>query len=207
MTALPTEDDSDFGKVIVCGDYEGDLKAIVDNLNSLEWERWSVKQSVRAGGARREIIVAKGDYSGTLRPIGDIFVLSDGRRCFVSDADELFIEQWEAEKGEPGVFDWDRCTLGELSALISPHLNKGAIEFVEVRAADGMIDHERLLVRSDGSAEYHNCNSVNSGYCRVWTDTDSEYYEPESSKGARSRMPSRSRRPSRKSADRQKVSR
>ena len=162
MTALPTKDDGEFGKVIVYGDHEGDLKAIVDNLNPLQWEQWAVK-GVRAGGARRDIIVSKGDYGGTLRPIGDIFVLSDGRRCFASDADQSFIEQWEAEEGEPGVFDWDRCTLGELSALISPHLNKGAIEFVEVRTAGGMIDHERLLVRSDGSAEYHNCRFLTKG--------------------------------------------
>ena len=26
-----------FGKIIVCGDYEGDLNAIVNNLNSLQW--------------------------------------------------------------------------------------------------------------------------------------------------------------------------
>ena len=25
------------GKIMICGDYEGDLKAIIDSLNSLRW--------------------------------------------------------------------------------------------------------------------------------------------------------------------------
>jgi hypothetical protein len=90
----------EFEKIMVFGDYEGDLKAIVDNLNSLQCgisEQWAVKQSrVPGGGARREVIAPKGDYNATLR-----------------------------------------CALSELSALISPHLNKGTIEFVAVRAHGG----------------------------------------------------------------------
>jgi len=222
LPALPATQIGDFrmndmfGKIIVCGDYEGDLKAIVDVLNSLLWNeivdslnwlectrsagerQWTVKQSrvrelgVPGGGAnkRREIIVPNGRSNVTLRPIGDIFVLEDGRRCFAKDADESFIEQWEADKDD-GARDWDKCTLSELSALISPHLNKGTIEFVAVGASWADVRHERLLVRSDGSAEYHSTSSLfdsNSG-----TNTDSEYYEPESSKGAPSRKHSRSR--------------
>jgi hypothetical protein len=143
----------DFGKIMVFGDYEGDLKAIVDNLNSLQWGiggQWAVKQSrVPGGGARREIIAPKGDYNATLR-----------------------------------------CTLSELSAFISPHLNKGTIEFVAVRASWSDIWHERLLVRSDGSAEYHKCIS-DMADSESYPET--MYYEPESSKGARSRKHSRSR--------------
>jgi len=218
MTLLPTNNNGDFGKLIVCGDYEGDLKAIVDvlnsllwteivdGLNSLEWTRsagerqWTVKQSrvrelgVPGGGANkgREIIVPNGRSNVTLRPIGDIFVLEDGRRCFAKDADESFIEQWEADKDD-GARDWDKCTLSELSALISPHLNKGTIEFVAVHASRAYFSHERLLVRSDGSAEYH--SSISNGLfdSNSGTNTDSEYYEPESSKGAPSRKHSRSR--------------
>jgi hypothetical protein len=205
---LPTRDHDDFGKIIVCGDYEGDLKAIVDSLNSLEWtapageRQWTVKQSrvrdlgVPEGGAykRREIIVPNGDSNPTLRPIGEIFVLKDGRRCFAKDADESFIQQWEADEGEEGVFDMDQCTLSELSALISPHLDKGTIEFVAVRASRADVCHERLLVRSDGSAKYHNRTSHNFFDANSGTHPDSEYYEPESSsKSARSRKHSRSR--------------
>ena len=65
----------------------------------------------------------------TLRPAGKIFVLKDGRRCFVDDADASIIEQWEADKDD-GASDLDVYTLRELSALISPHLHKGTIEFV-----------------------------------------------------------------------------
>ena len=52
---------------------------------------WAVKQSrVPAGGVRREFIVPKGeDLNPNLLPvIGDIFVLSDGRRCLANEADE-----------------------------------------------------------------------------------------------------------------------
>jgi hypothetical protein len=218
MKALPTKDWREFGKIIVSGDYQGDLNAIVNVLNSLQWSyyprgeqyEWGIEQTVvydPPSAHRREIIVLNGEVLyPSLRPIGDIFVLKDGRRCFADDADKSFIAQWEADK-DKGALDWSEYTLGKLSALISPHLNKGAIEFVEVRAAGGMIDHERLLVRSDGSAEYHNCHSRNFIYFHSGTNTDSEYYEPESSKGARSRMHSRSRRPRVKSAVRQKVSR
>ena len=132
-----------FGKIIVCGDYEGDLNAIVKKINSLQWScgssgvepEWAVEQSgVNRLYEWREVIVLKGDVhpNASLRPIGDIFVLRDGRRCFADDADELFIEQWEADYEADGAMDWDECTLSELSGLISPHLNKGTIEFVAV---------------------------------------------------------------------------
>ena len=121
----------EFEKIMVFGDYEGDLKAIVDNLNSLQWGsgQWAVKQSrVPGGGARREIIAPEGDYNQTLE-------------CTLSELSG---------------------TLSELSALISPHLNKGTIECVAVRASWFDVWHERLLVRSDGSAEYHKCTSSTS---------------------------------------------
>jgi hypothetical protein len=111
-------------------------------------------------------------------PIGDIFVLHDGRRCFADDADESFIEQWEADYEAAGAMVWDDCTLSELSALISPHLNKGTIEFVAVCADDREISHERLLVRSDGSAEWHKCCSCNDYWDAQSTPWEVEYYEP-----------------------------
>jgi hypothetical protein len=200
-----------FGKIIVVGEYEGDLKAIVAVLNSLRWglypdgeeHRWDIEQGVvcERPGVNRDIIVLNGDMNfPILLPIGDILVLKDGERCFANNADESFIKQWKAEEGD-GTKSWDYCTLSELSALISPHLTEGAIEFVavhassgsygchlvrsllemqcalgEARASHGCLYHERLLVRSDGSAELHKCHKIN------WTGlegkTYSEYYEP-----------------------------
>jgi hypothetical protein len=59
-----------------------------------------------------------------------------------------------------------------------PATNKGTIEFVAVRADDlEGISHERLLVRSDGSAERHDCRSYNSFWDDQWTFGESEYYE------------------------------
>ena len=73
--------------------------------------------------------------------MGYFAVLKNGRRCFANHADksfivdELFFEQWKAG----GHCEWHQCTLGELSALISPHLNKGAIEFVAIQASRGHV--------------------------------------------------------------------
>ena len=117
-----------------------------------------------------EIIVLNGDLPDpSLRPVGKIFVLKDGRRRFADDADASFIEQWEADKDD-GAFDWDQCTLRELSALISPHLHKGTIEFVAAHVSRGLVRHERLLVRSDGSAEWHVCELMNDPiFADHWT--------------------------------------
>jgi hypothetical protein len=213
MKALPTKDWREFGKIIVSGDYQGDLNAIVNVLNSLQWTyyprgeqyEWGIEQPVvydPPSAHMREIIVLNGEVLyPSLRPIGDIFVLKDGRRCFADDADESFIAQWEADK-DKGALDWSEYTLSKLSALISPHLNKGTMEFVAVHArsgplerirlledrktgagdvievygSHGYVSHERLLVRSDGCVEWHACRKLD------WTgdggETLSEYYEP-----------------------------
>jgi hypothetical protein len=182
-----------FGKIMVFGDYEGDLKAIVDKLNSLRWSfesvggcEWAVEKSNAAEkGAykkrhkEREIIVLKGDLPDpSLRPVGKIFVLKDGRRCFAGDADAAIIKQWEADKDD-GAFKLDVYTLRELSTLISPHLHKGTIEFVAVFVSRGLVRHERLLVRSDGFAEWHVCASMDLPiFADHWTRRDMEYYDP-----------------------------
>ena len=188
---------SGVGKIIVCGDYEGDLNAIVKKINSLHWTygssgvepEWAVEQKcvVLRPNKEREVIVLKGEVhpNASVRPIGDILVLHDGRRCFADDADESFIEQWKADYEAGKAMVWDKCTLSELSALISPHLNKGTIEFVAVCADDCEgISHERLLVRSDGSAEWHECRSCNSFWDDQWTFGRSEYYEPKTQNAA-----------------------
>jgi hypothetical protein len=176
-----------FDKIIVCGDYEGDLNAIVDVLHSVCWHvfgEWRVERDIYE--REREIIVLSGDVIYPVsRPEGNILVLEDGRRCFADEADDAFVEQWEVERGEDDggasreYDDWCECTLGELSALISPHLNKGTIEFVTVHASNGHICHARLLVRSDGSAEWHACRS--NAFIRDYPETirETEYYEPE----------------------------
>ncbi len=189
----------DFGKIMVFGDYEGNLNAIVNKLNSMQWgfqsvgdREWAVEKSSAADGddnkerhkkkekhKKREIIVLNGDsLEPSLRPVGKIFVLKDGRRCFVDDADASIIKQWEADKDD-GAFNWDEYTLCELSALISPHLRKGTIEFVAVCVSRGVVRHERLLVRSDGRAEWHVCGSVDGSlFADYWTHRDTEYYDP-----------------------------
>jgi hypothetical protein len=147
---------------------------------------WAVEQSsadeqgaYKKRHKKREIIVLNGDLPDpSLRPVGKIFVLRDGRRCFVDDADASIIEQWEADK-DGGASNWDVYTLRELSALISPHLHKGTIEFVAVFVLRVFVRHERLLVRSDGCAEWHVCESRNDfGFADHWARRDTEYYDP-----------------------------
>jgi hypothetical protein len=182
----------DFGKIMVFGDYEGNLEAIVDKLNLLRWSfdsvrcEWAVEKSTAAergdnkkGRKRREVIVLNGDLPDpSLRPVKKSFVLKDGRRCFAGDADASIIEQWEADK-DAGAFNVDQYTLHKLSALISPHLRKGTIEFVAVLVSSGVVRHERLLVRFDGCAEWHVCVSSDSPvFADHWTCRETEYYDP-----------------------------
>ncbi len=202
-----------WGKIVVCGDYEGDLNEIVDVLNSLQWSygspageqhEWGIEKGIvyNQPGVNRAIIALNGDVGyPSLHPIGEIFVLKDGRRCFAKDANESFIGQWEAEKND-GASDWSECTLSELSALISPHLNKGTMEFVAVHGSSvfgseavllgakpaefvphahglgGCVYHERLLVRSDGCAEWHACSWINWAGFDGWSRSHTESYEP-----------------------------
>jgi hypothetical protein len=158
-----------YGTIIVAGDYEGDLKAIVDSLNSLRWNfgdsdgahhEWTVEQGwFQRSSGERGIIVLKGDVPcPSLRPMGRFVVSKKGRRCLAADADELE----------------DRCTLRELSALISPHLTKGTIEFVAVHASRGYISHERLLIDADGHAEWDSCNSSDRFSLSRWTRREAE---------------------------------
>jgi len=180
-----------YGRIIVCGDYEGDLKAIVDILNLLRWSfgysdcekhEWAVEQ--RSVGkfdqpGRSERIVLNGNVPcPSLRPMGHFAVLKNGRRYFANDADRSiiadvsFLEQWKAGGGS----DWDQCTLGELSDLISPLLTKGTIEFVAAHASGGYVSHERLVVSAVGYAEWHNCNSSSHFALDRWTRRETEYY-------------------------------
>jgi hypothetical protein len=164
-------------RIIVCGDYEGDLKAIVDGLNSLRWSfgfwddeqpSWAVKESLN-----RQIIVVTGNVPcPSLRPMGHFLVLKNGRRCLAGYADNSFMEQWQYN----GDYKWDECTLPELSHLISPHLAKGTLEFVAAHASEEYVSHERLLVRPHWYAEWHNCASSNCFGLERWTRRETEQY-------------------------------
>ena len=177
---------NNYGQIIVVGEYEGDLKAIVDRLNSLRWSfgssdgekhEWTVEEEITDrpdGTYEREIIALSGDVTcPSLRPMGRFFVLKNGQRCFADDADESFIEQWD---NDHGAREWDECTLGELSDLISPHLTDGRIEFVAVHASRTDVSHERLVFSPYGYAEWHNCDSSSRFGLDRWTRGETEDY-------------------------------
>jgi hypothetical protein len=177
---------NNYGQIIVVGEYDGDLRAIVDRLNSLRWSfgcsdgeqhEWFVGVEYACkpdGNYEREIIKLSGDVTcPSLRPMGRFFVLKNGQRCFADDADESFIEQWD---NDHGAHEWDECTLSELSGLISPHLTKGAIEFVAARASRTDVSHERLVINANGYAEWHNCDSSNRFGLDRWTRRETEHH-------------------------------
>ena len=77
---------------------------------------------------RRKGIVMKGDSS---QP-----VLASNLLCLTTGGVALWMRRTSnnGKHTKPdGTIDRDECTLNELSALISPYLNKGTIEFVAVQ--------------------------------------------------------------------------
>lgn len=173
---------SAFGMIIAVGDYKGDLDAIVDVLNSLEMTAddddgpWRVfgDGTIGFNGTRNEY--------PTVYPSSDILVFKDGRRCLLNEADESMYDEWQEEDG---TMDCERYSLEQLSNLIAPHLKKGTLELVAVAQEipvaykSGICAYyERLIIRSNGSAERHHYRS--SSCTRDWMQKShkSEHFEP-----------------------------
>jgi hypothetical protein len=167
-----------YGTIVVCGDYEGDLNAVVSILNSLDfgdYPQFQVHRDEREGRVYIHLSYDHVQYP-TLFPRRELYVLKDGRRVFAEEADESVVLQWEAENGD---FDFVEYSLGELSSLISAHLTKGTLEFVAVaheKCREAY--HERLVIRSDGSAERHRSISEIYSTTAPWTHIRSEYCDP-----------------------------
>ena len=86
-------------------------------------------------------------------------MFKDGRRYLNQEAEKSVCEEWEDEGGD---MDCEVYSLEQLSELISPHLTEGALEIVamaqELPVAYEMgicSYYERLVIRSNGSAERH----------------------------------------------------
>jgi hypothetical protein len=158
-----------YGAIVVCGDYEGNVKAIADALNRL---KWSDDAGFVASEDGRVTLDGYCVQYPTVYASRDIYVFKDGRRIFSDEADESVIEEWENEDGE---LDNESYSLEELSDLISPHLTKGTIELVAIGQESGCCYSYcgRLAIRSDRSAERQNWADGNLGAeCSV------ERYDP-----------------------------
>lgn len=170
-----------YGIIIVCGDYEGDLNAICDVLNSLDM----TNDDARFAVYENEGIIGLDSYEvqyPTLSPCRDFYVLDDGRRVFFDEADQSIIDEWEQGKC---LSEGQEYTLEQLSALISPHLTKGAIEFMAVAHEKCRYAYcERLVIRSDGSAERRRYHTDIHSTTEPWSHDEYEQYDPRVQKQA-----------------------
>jgi hypothetical protein len=176
-----------YGAIIVCGDYEGDVNAIADALNRLDWNDDYFPFIASEDGEPEYVVLSGyGVKYPTVYPFRYIYVFKDGRRIPSDEADESAVEEWEEErKNENGDLDTERYSLKELSDLISPHLTKGTIELVAVAYDEGhrYAYCDRLVIRSDGSAERQNyepdaCTRTS------WSNLGIEHYDPKAEKPA-----------------------
>ena len=172
-----------YGTIIVCGDYEGDLNAIVNVLNSLELNSDCVQFQVHKDKRESIYLDSRCVQYPTLSPSRRIYVFEDGRRVSADEADEAVIQEWEDNDGD---LDCDEpYTLEELSSLISPHLSKGTLELVAVATEKNRYAYyERLVFRSDGTAEWHHHSADIDSINVPWSYSLSEHYDPKANKRA-----------------------
>ena len=88
--------------------------------------------------------------------------------------------------------DAESYSLEQLSNLISPLLTKGTIELVAVGAEKlHYVYYERLIIRSDGSAERH-MHQSDAESRSLWNYEGSESYDPRAKKRSRAKKRRRS---------------
>jgi hypothetical protein len=140
----------EFGTIIVGGKFSGDLPAIVDVLNTLEF------------GDIVEFITTDDGYICVSNwciqcpmaiPQRVILTFRDGRRIPRDEADKQQIKAWEEEEGD---LDWEECDSEWLSKKVSHLITSGALEIVAVghEAAKHAYFH-RLVIRSNGLVEMY----------------------------------------------------
>jgi hypothetical protein len=164
-----------YGTFIVCGDYEGDLDAIAEVLNSLRLNQDDAQFSVDDDEGIIGLDSVGVQYP-TVFPSRKIYVFGDGGRVFADESYDSVVEQWEAE--EDGDLDSESYSLEELSDLISPHLTKGTIELVAVaNEKNRYAYYDRLIIRSDGSAERR--SDMSDALTRgSWNTQGSDQFDP-----------------------------
>ena len=139
----------DWGALIVCGDYEGDLAEIVSVLNGFEYDQ---EEDERTGfvvlNGRIEADRFGNDATSAF-PFRTWLKSEDGRRILPSKFNELSEKDREAEWGA----ETEIITLKELSKTSAPLLTRGTLELVSIRHYKTReIWFEKLSIRSDGSA-------------------------------------------------------
>lgn len=158
-----------YGAIIVCGDYRGEIDKLVDVLNSLDWTS-DCAQFVRSKDSiwMREY----GVQYPTVFPTRDILIFGDGRKLRFDHASAELIKEWENDPTQD--ISYEGCSLEEFADLIAPLMTGGTLEIVASGNEKSRYAYfERLIIRSDGSAERH--RSVSDFECG--TESRSEYFE------------------------------
>jgi hypothetical protein len=188
MTALPTKDDSDFKKIIVCGDYEadehgtlivcgdyqGDLEAIAKVLNAFEFGQGDMRDQRFVVHDGRIEPPSWNNGLGAASPIRWWYTSKDGRRLPANEFPELpDEEEWDRDDD-----NYECLRVEQLSETIAPLLRRGTLELVSVRAYKTRhVQFARLAIRSDGWAE-HQVQNFESAPRKNWHMRYTATYEP-----------------------------
>ena len=85
---------SDYGMIIVSGDYEGRVGALVERLNTLDLHR-DGDGSTFIEHRKRIIVSTRSQEGPTVFPVRHIMVFDDGRRIDCREATDRLIREWE----------------------------------------------------------------------------------------------------------------
>jgi len=140
-----------YGSLIVCGDYEGNLEAIVEVLNSFEFDQDDERdQRFVVHDGRIEPDHFEIDGATAAFPLRAWFKSGDGREFPASKYREL-----PEDEDDDWDFDgYEEVSLAELSKAIAPLLKRGTLELVSIyHYKTRQIWFEKLAIRSDGWAQ------------------------------------------------------
>jgi hypothetical protein len=161
------------GSIIVCGDYKGDLPAIVKALNNSLWfTSDEARFKVRHGAIRLDRPWVE---IPTVHPDRIRLAFADGKTAFLDEARPSERRSWEAQEIDGRI---ETASLGALSKKIAPLLTRGSLELVAVAlGGDGQAYLDRLVVRCDGSAERHSfhCDAFKK---KSWSSSETERFVP-----------------------------
>jgi hypothetical protein len=136
----------EYGALIVCGDYEGNLNAIAKVLNCFEYDQGDERLRFVVHDGRIEPHIF-GNETMSAFPLRVWFKSQDGRRI---PREELS----DAEDGYWDIDDYEEVSSEELSKTIAPLLTRGTLELVSIRHyKTRFIMFRTLAIRSDGCVQ------------------------------------------------------
>ncbi len=189
-----------FGSIIVCGDYKGDLPAIVKALNNSLWfTSDEAKFKVRNGAIRLDRPWVQ---IPTAHPARIKITFADGKMAFLDELRPSERRNWEAEAIDDRP---ETASLGSLSKKIAPLLTRGSLELVAVaHGGDDQAYLDRLVIRCDGSAERHSfhCDAFKK---KSWRASETERFVPKRLRTRRKRRRGRAQKKFRPTRDSRKT--